>query len=182
MCKIRKVFICENCKDIWISTKKIICCESCGCKSLTKTHGSNYRNAINFDKNDFRSYFNFPLKMHEGIDTVFDSNSMRVFDFELGVKDNPVISMTRGTKERIVAMLNLQDHTPTRDLNLVYEQETGIILLDGKSFISIRGLPRLISNNYNANCYGLNENEAKLIQTELAEFIMKRLSIKYTIS
>lgn len=178
--KPNKTYICVNCKTILNNPNPMECSE-CNCKTLAKTDGSNYKYAKGFDKNDFRSYYNFPLKMFEGMDKVFSVGNQSAFDFELSIKNNPRMSMTIGTKNRIVAILNKPEHKPERDLNLIYNQESGTILMDGKAFLVIRGWGALTSDNYSANCYGLSWQEAKHIQDQFAEFILSRLTTKITI-
>lgn len=175
-----KVFICESCKEYWVNPESKSCA-NCGSKSLAPTYGGNYMYARNFDFNNFKHFFNFPLKMCPGMDKVFTSTTSMAFDFELSFNGDPIISLSTKTKLKIVDVLNLESHVPTKDLNLIFEQDSATIKMDGKNFIIIRGWGSLTCENYEANCFNLKAEKAKEIQLKFATFIMERLSTKYKI-
>lgn len=170
--------ICQNCKTILIvnniNDNK---CTNCNCGQLVETHPGNYLHAKNFDKNNFKSYFKFPLYLDEYMDKVFTVDDEMAFDFGLSFKENQGINLTRRTMEKIVKVLNLETYEPTRDLDLKYVED-GTITLDNKNFITIRGWGRLTSDNYNVGCFGLGGENAAIIQDNFAYFILSRLTTK----
>ena len=174
-----KVLICENCKRIYISDlygKLNFHCY-CSHKILSETHESNRIHAENY----FKKYFQFPLTIDEYSDMVFDKNYARAFDFELSFNGDPVLSITRKSKEKLIKCLNDDDFKPKNDLNLKYVINKTTILMDNKNFITIRNWGRLTSTNYSAGCFGLSVEQAKNIQDQFAEFIISKISTEYKI-
>ena len=51
---------------------------------------------------------------------VFDKNYARAFDFELSFNGDPVLSITRKSKEKLIKCLNDDDFKPKNDLNLKF--------------------------------------------------------------
>lgn len=182
----RIVKICQNCKRYWIVKNEheklcwqIIDGKDIGCKmkQLVDTHPSNYNRAENFDENNFKSYFPFPLELSEIMDTVFTADYGRAFDFGLSFRENEGVNMTNKTMKKIVDVLNKPNHKPERDLNLKIVDGINI-QMDGKNFITIRGWGQLISDNYSSNCYGLSEEKARQVQEDFIKFIWSRLTIQ----
>lgn len=182
----RIVKICQNCKRYWIVKNEheklcwqIIDGKDIGCKmkQLVDTHPSNYNRAENFDENNFKSYFPFPLELSEIMDTVFTADYGRAFDFGLSFRENEGVNMTNKTMKKIVDVLNKPNHKPERDLNLKIVDGINI-QMDGKNFITIRGWGQLISNNYSVGSYGLSEEKARQVQKDFVKFIWSRLTIQ----
>ena len=99
----RIVKICQNCKNYQIvENENEKYCTKCNWKQLVETHPYNYRLAHNFDKNNFKSYFKFPLYLDEYMDKVFTTDDEMAFDFGLSFKENQGINLTRRTMEKIV--------------------------------------------------------------------------------
>jgi hypothetical protein len=179
--------ICQNCKRYWIVKNEheklcwqIIDGKDIGCKmkQLVDTHPSNYNRAENFDENNFKSYFPFPLELSEIMDTVFTADKYgRAFDFGLSFRENEGVNMTNKTMKKIVDVLNKPNHKPERDLNLKIVDGINI-QMDGKNFITIRGWGQLISNNYSVGSYGLSEEKARQVQKDFVKFIWSRLTIQ----
>ena len=150
-----KVLICQDCKRIYVSDlygKLNFHCE-CSHKILSETHESNRIHAENY----FTKYF------------------------ELSFNGDPVLSITRKSKEKLIKCLNDDDFKPKNDLNLKYVINKTTILMDNKNFITIRNWGRLTSTNYSAGCFGLSVEQAKNIQDQFAEFIISKISTEYKI-
>lgn len=174
----RIVKICQNCKRYWIVKKEHDrYCSGCNMNQLIETHQGNYFVAENFDKNNFKSYFKFPLYLDKYMDKVFTNDDEMAFDFGLSFNQNKGINLTRNTMIKIVDVLNLENYEPKKDLDLDYLDD-GTITLDRKNFITIRGWGRLTSDNYSVGCFGLNSLNAKIIQDNFAYFILSRLTTK----
>ena len=170
--------ICQNCKSYQIvENENEKYCTNCNYEQLVETHPGNYLYAKNFDKNNFKSYFKFPLYLDEYMDKVFTADNEMAFDFGLSFRENQGINLTRRTMEKIVEVLNLETYEPIRYLDLKYVED-GTITLDNKNFITIRSWGRLTSDNYNVGCFGLKSENAAIIQDNFAYFILSRLTIK----
>lgn len=180
----RIVKICENCKRYWIVKNEhdklcwqIIDGKDIGCKmkQLIDTHPGNYVRAENFDTDNFKSYYKFPLKLYDSMDSVFTDDNNRAFDFGLSFKENHGVNLTNKTMTKIVELLNKKEHTPERDLNLSIEDGINI-QWDGKNFITIRGWGTLTSDNYGVGCFGLFGQKARQVQEDFVKFIWSRLT------
>lgn len=179
MCKERYVRICQNCKDIWIveDNHKHVC-GSCKHRALVDTDDSNYYYAKNFDPDNFKSYYTFPLYKYDCFDKVFFGNDNSAFDFALHLDENPVCNLSEESMQEILRILNDDTFVPTKEIDYEYDENLNTIRFKGKNFITIRGWGMLTSDNYDIGAYGLSVEKAKEIQTKFAAFILSKLTTK----
>lgn len=123
---------------------------------------------------DFKEAYKFPLKKDEGYGKVFTVDNNMAFDFAPKWLYDDAITLSDQRRQDVVDVINGTRRPSKNDYKLEYNSENGMIRLDNKSFILIRGWGYLTGSGG----LKLPWKTAKKLQDDFAQYIIDQLTFK----